>query len=195
MPTSKAGILNRGFTLVELTIVLAILAFLFLVLIPRFDFVSDNNLRTASRRLAGTIQSLVLEATATKRVHRLHYSLTKGEYRVTALQEVGLDVMSGGKVVEERPASETISSAKGSLPDGVVFLDVSTFLKGKMTGGEAVTHFYPVGRVEKTVIHLQSSSASSASGGGEQKKVQTLVVDSLTGRVKVYDGYMDVEER
>jgi hypothetical protein len=67
------------------------------------------------------------------------------------------------------------------LPDIVRFADVNTLKQGKVTLGVAYTDFYPVGRVDKTTVHLTD----------ERKENLTLVVNPVTGRVKVYEGYQE----
>ena len=67
------------------------------------------------------------------------------------------------------------------LPPGVRFTDIST-PRGEQREGVAYTDFFPTGWVENTLIHLE--------GGA----VVTLKLLSLTGEIKVYEGYVTEEE-
>ncbi len=176
-PISKAGTLNRldqdaGFTLLELVIVIFILGILALMIFPKISAFEVNKGKGITRHLSGLIQHLTQESAATKKTFRLQYDLDKSSYWVEVLQ--------GNR--EFAPATGPLASGR-KLPKGLLFEDVVTARHGKVSDGVAFTEFFPLG-VEKTVIHLRE---------GEQ--VWTLMVNALTGRVKVFDRYLEKQER
>ena len=164
---------GHGFTFLEIVVVLFILGLLLLLIYPKFQSLTEDGLQTASRHLVGVIQYLYHETIATRKIHRLSYDLKASEYRVSV-------VNSNGELASPAPLLER----RVSLPRGVTFQDVVTLHQGKVTEGEAYTQFFPVGLAEKTVIHLADRG----------KRVFTLEINPLTGRVKVYEGYIEVKE-
>ena len=150
-------------------LVVIILGVTALLVLPRVSSFGGGDLKWASRRLAGLIQHLALEAAATKQTYRLYYGLESGAYWVAVLKE-------NGEFVEMTDPT----TARRALPRDVSFEDVVTFQQGKIDRGEAFTQFFPVG-VETTSIHLKE---------GESRR-WTLAVNPLTGRVKIYDDYVD----
>jgi len=175
----KAGTLSkgeRGFTLIELALVLFVIGLVVAVTFPKLTGFGRGDLKLSSRHLIRTVQLLVDRAEATKRLYRLNYDLEKQEYWATVLQSA-----SGGEgeFVPVDPALLT----RVTLPEPIRISDVTTLRQGKITEGEAYTQFYPNGWVERTLFHLTD----------QEKETVTLVVQPLTGRVKVLEGYVEIE--
>ena len=171
-PHGPPHIIN-GFTFLEIVVVLFIIGLLLLLVYPKVQTLTENNLQTASRHLVGEIQYLYHVAMATRQVYRLSYDLRDNQYRVYVVDP------HEGKIL-------SVSDAKreGSLPRGVAFQDVITQRQGKVTEGEAFTHFFPVGLAEKTIIHLTD----------KDRRAMTLDLNPLTGRVKLYEGYIEIKQ-
>ncbi len=165
---------NDGFTFIELAAVLLILAVVIGLAFPVLQRVSTNDLRLTARRLVQTIYFLADRAAATKRTYRLHYNLDRHEYWVAVQTSEG----------EEAPPQSPLLK-RTVFPESVRFKDVITLRQGKAALGEAYTDFHPVGRVDKTVLRLTD----------EAENTLTLVVNPLTGKVKVYEGYIEETER
>lgn len=68
-----------------------------------------------------------------------------------------------------------------TLPRDVELTDVIAAGRGKRTDGMAYSYFYPLGRVDFTVIHLSE----------EDDREVTLMVNPVSGKVKVTDGYLE----
>lgn len=165
---------ERGFTLIELSVVLLVLAVLLTFVTPRFRELTEYEIKASSRRLAGTIKYLFNEA-AIRHVHyRLNYDLKKGEYWVTYLAE--------DKEFKEDPS---ILSSRARLPANIHFEDIVTQRRGKVYEGQIFTQFFPIGWAEETIIHL----------GNRRERHYSLLVMPLTGKVKIYDRYVDFAER
>jgi general secretion pathway protein H len=181
MRISKAGTSRskgeRGFTLIELALVLFVIGLVLAVMFPKLAGFGRGDLKQASRHLIRTIQVLVDRAEATKRLYRLNYDLERQEYWATVLQPV---TNEAGEFV---PVNSVLLK-KVALPDPIRFSDVVTLRQGKITEGEAYTQFYPSGLVERTLFHLTDE---------KQEETVTLIVQPLTGRVKVLEGYVEIE--
>lgn len=165
---------ERGFTLIELSVVLLVLAVLLAFVTPRFRDLTEYEIKSSSRRLGGTIKYLFNEA-AIRHVHyRLNYDLKKGEYWVTYLDEE--------KEFKEDPS---ILSSRVRLPTNIHFEDIVTQHGGKVYEGETFTQFFPIGWVEETIIHL----------GDTRERHYSLLVMPLTGKVRIYGRYVEFGER
>jgi len=137
---------------------------------PTIHNFTSSDLRQSARHLVRTVYFLADRAAATKKIYRLNFDLERGEYWVAVRSGEG-----------EFASVDTDIATRTRLPEVVRFKDVNTLQQGKVTLGVAYTDFYPVGRVDKTTVHLTD----------EQKDELTLVVNPVTGRVKVYEGYLE----
>ncbi len=163
-----------GFTLLELMVVLLVIGLVLTITFPKFQEFTGGNIKSVSRKLIGTIQYLYEEALANRRIYRLNYDLTQQQYWASALRE------STESTREEVPVLP-----KTALPTGVMLEDVVVLHEGKVNRGETFTEFYPIGGVEKSIIHLR----------GDRGEMLTLEINPLTGRVRVDEGYRDFDER
>src|SRR6185503_358268 len=136
----------------------------------------------ASRHLIAMIQHLRDESEATKQVYRLNYDLDKGEYWTSLVTEMPSG--SDQKIGESRETDSPVTKHT-ALPARIRFKDIATLHQGKVSEGLAFTQFYPSGRVEKTLIHLELG----------QDQILALVINPLTGTVKVYDHYVEQEQK
>lgn len=169
MRTSTAGNLIRakGFTLIELCVVLFLIGLFSALLIPRLDRFGQGELDASARRLRGTIRFIFNEAALTGREHRLTYDLERGTYRATILRP-------GGELVElQGPGREA------RLPAGVRFQDLTLRGRGTFSTGEITMRVHPTGWLEETVIHLQDESGAQ----------RTLRLAPLSGIADIYQGY------
>ena len=152
-----------GFSLVELVAVIFVLTLVVAIVYPNIRFGGD--LKTVSRQLIGTVQHAYSSAESEKQPYRLHYDLTYGEYWVA---EASTDE-DGDASQDARPEQPR------RLPKGIRFAKVETLHLGAVQDGRAFTHFYPIGRVEPTVIYLQN----------EEYESLALSINPLTARVTV----------
>lgn len=124
--------------------------------------------------LVGLARHLANRAAASRQTLFLHYNFKENTFWVTTYDQ-------------ERNQVEVRSSLEGKkqLPAGVVFADIVTPQFGKVSEGEVFTRFFPNGLVETSVIHLRNRAG----------KIYTVIIYPLAGRAKVYEGYVEREER
>jgi len=163
---------SRGFTLIELAIVIVVLGIMISLVIPTLGEMTGANLKRSARHLTGMIRFLRDEAEAKKTVYRLRFDVPGGHYWAETL------TVTSDKTAEFKRVPSAIST-EGSLSGNTSF-------KGVRVGShpdDPTILFTPDGWVEKTFIHLRD-------GNG---KDFTLIVQPLTGNTELREG--EVEER
>ena len=121
----RAGTSNKGFTLIELVLVIFIIGLVLGLAFPKLIGLTGASVRETAQHLVRTVQILMDQATATKRLYRLHYDIESGRYWATVMEGEGQFVPVDPKVV--RPVT---------LKDPFHFKDVVTLRQGKVTEGE-----------------------------------------------------------
>lgn len=162
---------TAGFTLLEVTLVLLILAIAIGVVVPRLRDTDRARLESHVRKLAVIVRFLRHEAILNGRTYRLNYSIDEASYWVTSSD--GEDEASGFAPEEGILAKPVI------FPEPIGFADLvlpDTF--GEIQEGAGFTDFYPDGYVDLTLMHV-----------GNGQEMYTLFIDSLTGHVSVAAGY------
>jgi len=163
---------KQGFTLIELTAVIFLLGFFFLVAIPKFKDLNDVNIKSASRRISGTIKYLYNEAAFKKRIYKLSFDLDSGEYWV--------EVQEGNEFI----TPEDPSLKRRKLPEGIAFKDVITDRSrvNSLGKNEQFILFLPTGFVEPAVIYLENDDGN----------FYTLATKPYTGGTIVFDEYVEL---
>ena len=162
-----------GFTLIELTLVIAIIAVLLGLAIPRLRDTTATELRSQSHRLAMTFKLVRDEAILQGIPFQLNFDLDQQRYWITSADPLG--------------GSDVASSTLGRLARGFSFgrdvgiADVMLPAAGaKVNQGRIYTIFYPDGTVDPTVIHLASTGNDA----------YTLHLNPMTSRLEMTQGYV-----
>jgi general secretion pathway protein H len=163
----------KGFTLLELTVVLFIIGLLIAAVVPRFDDITGARLNASARHLAAIVRYLAGEAALRNRSYGLNYDLDKQIYWVTVLVPTQ---DSAEFKLDASPLSRPVQ-----LPQAITFADVQTPGVGRVSSGRVSTYFHPQGYADPTVIHLRDQHARAV----------TVLIPSLTGEARVYEGYVD----
>ena len=165
---------RNGFTLIELVVVLALISIIAAIVLPRLDpFVPQRRLKSAARRLSGTISLAYAEAIAKNRTYRLYFELESDRYWITEVTDdeedeetasaIGirlgthfelLQYSDGTENVESEVPSEPMLAPK-ELPPGVHFASVEIRRDlSTPTLGPQYIEFGPLGNVTPATIHL-----------------------------------------
>lgn len=163
---------EQGYTLIELSIILILIGIILLFALPKLNTIGDAGLRAAARGLAGTIQSLFDESILKRKPYQMVFDIGERSYSIV---EKSLN--------EETSEVIDTTQKRVALPDQIYIKDIATPLDGKISEGGITIRFYPDGFVDKNIIHISNG-----------KKDYTLVTTSLTGKVKVMEGYVDISE-
>jgi prepilin-type N-terminal cleavage/methylation domain-containing protein len=162
---------DRGFTLLELAIVIFIMALMFTLVLPYTGGYRRAKLKSEARRLAGRASYLFDEASAQKVFLRLVFDLDHQVYGVMRMDPYAMPTPSYGP-------DHSSAGAPVTMPPAVAIRDVTVGDLGTFNAGKVATQFYPEGYVDATLIHMIDLSGH----------VMTLALNPVTGRVIIKDG-------
>ncbi|MBI2890608.1 MAG: prepilin-type N-terminal cleavage/methylation domain-containing protein [Nitrospirae bacterium] len=165
----RKGTGGAGFTLLEIMVAVAIMVLIVTVVVPQIGDLAQVQLRSATRRLAGTVRHVYFEALLTKQDYILNYDLDRHEYWV------GQAVFN-----PELNAIEQIETKRGlgrrhRLPPGIEFASVEAADRPSRSSGMELTFFSHLGVAEPTVIELRD----------QKRREVRLEVAPYAGRVTV----------
>lgn len=161
---------RRGFTLIEIAVVLAIIGMVMLLVIPRLPKSEQENLKISARTMAATMRYVQERAAAT----RTNYSMILNPgTESTMIQERSGD---GGLKTPTDPLLQKLM-----VKEGIQVTDVMIPRLGVMTDGQVQLDIGMGGLRDFAVIHLK------APGG----TFWTVMAFPAGGKVKAYDGYLE----
>jgi prepilin-type N-terminal cleavage/methylation domain-containing protein len=162
---------TKGYTLIELTVVIALIGMILAISVPRFQYsLITDNLKSVTRRMIGVVKEIRDDAVREQKAYFLHLDLESNK----------LWVEYPGMGQEER---EMAKERAFTLPEDIRIMDVWGEERGKQVDGEAAIRFTKKGYVEYTAIHL----------GAEDGRVFTLILSPFLGTIKSHDTYVDIE--
>jgi general secretion pathway protein H len=161
---------RRGFTLIEIAVVLAIIGMVLMLVMPRLPSSEQENLKVSARTLAATIRYMQDRAATGRTTYYLH--LTPGTDNVKVL-EAGTD---GSEIEPLDPLLQ-----KRPVKQGTVVADVIIPRLGKVNDGKLRLDVGTGGLRDFVVIHLRSPEGL----------FWTVMAFPASGKVKVFDGYQE----
>lgn len=168
--SAKASINSKGYTLIELIVVIILLGLIFGLMLPKFrDSVFRDSLDASSLRIIGLVENLREKAISDQHSYVLHFEIREKRlwyYPSTASEE------------EQEMARERAYY----LPGDIEIEDIWSWSKGKLYD-EATIFFSRKGYIEQSMIHLQS----------EDGRQLSLELTPFLGSIKIHDGYVDFD--
>lgn len=197
MPTSLLRT-SKGFTLIEILIVLALVAGLAIYTVPKLS--TGDQVRAAVRRLTVVTKQAQTAARLSGTVHRLVFDMPdeKGQehsYWVERATKKDISLTFSNEDDEDKKEDEE-TSATGfekdekttkrpeELPSNFYFEDIEFSEKNKVSTGKAYIYFFPQGLVTKAAIHLTNKKAIK----------WTIVLNPLTGVGTVLTEYKTLKD-
>ena len=159
---------DRGYTLIELSVVVLLIGMMLLIAVPRVrDTLLNDDLKATTRKLVGASRELRNEAVR----EQVDYILQLD------LNQPGFWTYSADTTAEKRAEIR-----KGAIrfPEGIRLAGVRHAEEVIKTEGEASVRFFRKGYVEPTVIHLM-----------KEDRTFTLVFNPFLHAVSVYEKYVD----
>jgi prepilin-type N-terminal cleavage/methylation domain-containing protein len=159
---------NRGYTLIELSVVVLLVGMMLLIAVPRVqDTLLNDDLKAVVRRFIGAAHELQSESVREQTDYILHIDLN-----LPAIWSYTAD-MTAEKRAELRKGAVR-------LPEGIRIADVKQADGVKKTEGEVDIRFSMRGYTTPTVIHLAKGD-----------RVFTLVFNPFLRTVTVYEKEVD----
>src|SRR5689334_2248010 len=143
-PKGAAGMTRKGFTLLELMVVIFIISLAAAVVLPRLPAPEGTRLKSSARNLATTIRFLNDQAIITKQVYRLRFNMTDNTVSITRLAASGI----------EGPPDDQLLNRK-VIEEGISVEDLTIPRLGKVSEGEVTVPFGPGGNQDCLTVHLK----------------------------------------
>ncbi|HVJ64997.1 MAG TPA: type II secretion system protein [Bdellovibrionota bacterium] len=205
MPTSPRKTSKRGFTLLEILLVVALIAILAVVLIPRVSTVLRVGVQSSVRRFAAMVKYTYDQSVMTGKVHRIHIDLDKQTWTVEATEigklphqkaaeeflppgvsQFDLDEYDKDKKDKKQGDDADFSAIKGDIdvavPKGVRIIAIDSWRLEKSenpaTRGEVSIYAFPNGYIDDAIVYLGEM-------GKENQQQFKVSISSLTGRVGI----------
>jgi prepilin-type N-terminal cleavage/methylation domain-containing protein len=158
----------KGFTLIELIVVIALISIMLFFAIPKFqgNFLSDST-KAVSRWILINIPNLKEKAQKEQQRYVLHVDFDANKLWTSR------ETTAGGT-----PQSEEINSYQ--LPNDIKLLDVEYPDQETISSGEAKIYFDEKGYSDKAIIHMQKDDNERLS----------FVIETFLPRVRLYEKYV-----
>ena len=138
--------MERGYTLIELAVVILVLGIVLTVAAPRLTpFLMETRLDSSARQLATFCRYTHAQAVLTRTYLMLHIDIDAGEYWVTAMiADAGTGLTRGNGETQEIEITTDLLRRR-RLTETVSFQDVELSELGYVDSGIVVLDFTPVG--------------------------------------------------
>ena len=159
---------DRGYTLIELSMVVLLIGMMLLIAVPRVrDTLLNDDLKAATRQIVGASRELRNEAV---------------REQVDYILQIDLDQPGFWTYSADATAEKQAEIRKDAIrfPDGIRIAGVRHPEEVRKTDGEASIHFFRKGYMEPTVIHLVKDD-----------RTFTLVFNPFLHSVSVYEEHVD----
>ncbi|MBL0224641.1 MAG: type II secretion system protein [Geobacteraceae bacterium] len=161
---------RRGFTLIEIAVVLAIIGMVLVLVLPRLPSSAQEDLKVSARTLASTLRYVQDRAATGRTVYYLH-------------MEPGTDVVKVLEAAADGSEKEPLDPLllKRTVRKGIVVADVIIPRLGKVVDGTIRLDVGNGGLRDFVIIHLRSP----------EDKFWTVMAFPASGKVKIFDGYRE----
>ena len=163
---------HMGFTLVELTVVIALISIMFFVAMPRVtnDIFVDQT-KKMSRWLLTSVRYLKEASIRDQMDYTLHVDMENGKFWIS-------HTLMAEKMLEKSEAGSF------TLSDGIRILDVEFAGNRKMMDGVARIQFYAKGYSDNAMIHVVD----------EDDRELSYHITPFLPRMKIVEDYIDLED-
>jgi general secretion pathway protein H len=161
---------RRGFTLIEIAVVLVIIGMVLMLVMPRLPSSERENLKISAGTLASTLRYMQDRAATGRTTYYLRMEPGTDNVKVLEAAADGSEKEPGDPLLQKRPVKE-----------GIVVADVIIPRLGKLNDGTIRLDVGPGGLRDFVVIHLRSS----------EDRFWTVMAFPSSGKVKVFDGYQE----
>jgi len=161
---------RRGFTLIEIAVVMAIIGMVLMLVIPRLPSSDSESLKISARTLASTLRYMQDRAATGRTTYYLRMEPGTDSVKVMEAAADGSEKRPDDPLLQKRPVKE-----------GIIVADVTIPRLGKINDGQVRLDVAAGGLRDFVVIHLRSPD----------NRFWTVMAFPASGKVKVYDGYRE----
>ena len=161
---------RRGFTLIEIVVVLVIIGMVMTLVIPRLPNSEREDLKISARTLASTLRYLQDRGATTGTTYYLHMEPGTDNVKVMQAAADGSEKEPDDPFLQQRPTKE-----------GILVADVVIPRLGKQNEGQVELGIGAGGLRDFVTIHLRSPDGT----------FWTVMGFPSSGKVKVYQGYQE----
>lgn len=191
MPTSrlKSKLGRRGFTLIEVMIVLALLAALIAFAAPRV-FRTQNNIKAVSRNFIVLSREVRNKARLSNSTYRIAFKITDQESSYWVERASGPRTIDPEESEQEQDNNredaappvfqidKSLTKKEKVLPGELRFAAIETInMSSPTTSGTAYIHFFPEGFVEAAAVQITNGKSLT----------WTLVFNPVTGQADIIE--------
>jgi prepilin-type N-terminal cleavage/methylation domain-containing protein len=171
----------RGFSLIEILVVVAIIALVAAVVIPQVSYLDGVQMKSAARTIAGAVRITYATAVTSRNYYRIVFDLNEHSYRV--------EKKSGDQYVA---AEEPLLQGQ-VLPDSIYFKRVEVAGETCLADSSctSVIYFTPGGYVEEAAIYIATVDDAMAISVFTRPMTGHCAI--LMGDVPM-DQYLEMEE-
>ena len=190
---------EKGFTLIEIMIVLALVSFIMSVGMPAISGLTYQRVTSTTRKFTGVLKTIRNDTVLLNSIQRLAIDFEKRTWwvetqkRMELLGEAEDPKYKKKSKKDEEPVDSNFQlnpkygKGPNELPGGVVFDGILKEREGLLKQGVAYIHFFPNGFVEQAILYLNKEGATE---GGFSLIIRPTggVIDIKRERVKSFEG-------
>lgn len=170
---------KNGYTLIELAVVICLLGIVTFATVPRIaGFIYTGDLKTAARDMIQTVLRARTDAVTEGKTYYLFIDLSNQNYWLLDFPE---SQSSDDTSLKRTDIVLGEAVKKHLLPGNIRFLGIKVNQDKVVNEGVKIIRCFPMGFTDPATIYLGSSREKSC----------TLVLDALTGKVELKDGYVE----
>lgn len=173
----------RGFSLLEIMVVLLLIGVFTAIAIPTFRSITGSKLKSTANQLQGLIRDTYARASLSGKTCRIVFDMDKKVYWV---EESANDDKREWERDPDFKAVEDELGKKQKLPEDIYFRSIWIDRFEERAGkGQIALYFFPDGYTEEAQIVIADDPAG--------KRLYNLVVEPLTGAVVIEDQELPLE--